>query len=345
MGTIILSGNKDFSITTQKDLEFNTFVKKFNILNISGLTYEFLRDNRGDYWLIQVVIDSTIKNPVVLIPSFIEGIIQREQAVNFIGRGHTKIMEIYGGKRFYSKEWDIHEKSDGLPGLISYDNIYGDIQIIGSNKALKGIGYQLFKYVNQNSISFRSLNISQFYSLDEMFQDSLIQHVDLSGINFGKPKYMHRFFAESAIKEVDLSTVDFSECRRISQMFFGCEALERVKWGGKCMPDNLIAYDLFLGCNQIKIYNFSDIKCGNNTGLKGIFVECENLEELDLQSITSQTVQQGDQIEDIIRYLPNLKILKINRGLVSGLADNEKQLNKLIRDITEQADLKIIYIG
>ena len=345
MSTVILSGNKDFNIKTSKDLDFDNFVKKINILNMSGITYEFLRDNFGDYWLIHVEIEDTIKNPVVIIPSFIEGIMQRDQAVIFNSFGHSELIKIYGGNRFYGANWEIYYKTLGLPGLITYNNIYGNIQIIGPGKPLKGIGHKLFQLVRQNSISFKGLNLSQFQSLNEFFQDSLIKYIDLSGINFGKPKHMHRFFGNSAVTEVDLSTIDFSECERISQMFFGCDMLERVKWGGRSLPDNLIAYDLFLGCDQLKIYKSSDIKFGKNTRLDGMFVECENLEELDLQSITKDIIHTSTKLYDIIRYLPRLKTLKLNKDLIRGLADNEEQLNKSIQNRTSQANLKIVYIG
>ena len=141
-------------ILAHKDIELFKYIKKIELIN-QPIQLDILRDNIGDYWLIR--IDGLEGRKVKFaIPSFIYGIIAPLQFTEQNANGIPTQVEVDKlEERFDDTHWrkdDIFCYQFAQHRFLLYDNLFGELTIVGNGNALYGSASGLFSEITTKII-------------------------------------------------------------------------------------------------------------------------------------------------------------------------------------------------
>lgn len=331
-GHVRLYGNN--TVQQEHDKDFDIFCKKISLIH-TQINYSFLKDNLGDYWLIQAEYIGS-GDMVLRVPKFIKGIINIWQILRYsTSYGDIQFID-NSEERFKLYDNDI-QKDYGthMVPIVDY-RTGGRITIIGTDKALYGSMEYLLYGINASDVVFKSFDISNIDIIDRVIVSSEIQQVDFSGIKFGKPNTVMRLVENcKKLKEIDISHIDLQNCNNLSMCFYQNFDLESVKLPKQLLPNNVKLNSLFEFCESLKEVNIQDLKFKNRVRIDRIFRDCVAIEKIDLREVKS-----AYQINSIIQSCKSLKQLILNEGI----SINKEKTEHKLRVDSESEFLEIHWI-
>ena len=316
-------------VQQEHDKDFRKFCDKLNIV-YTQVRYSFLKDNFGDYWLVQVEYHRA-GDLVLYIPPFVRGIVHPVTIKNNSLVEFDDKVEVYGSdKRFCGLEGDFCLGNrffiyQYITGIIQY-NAGKNITIVGPNKPLEGSVRQMFNGVIANKVSFKSFDISKITKLEGVFSDSTINEIDFSGIQFGKPKSLAEFISNcKGIKSLDISSLDLQECTDLQLFCYFSYDLEAIKFPRQELPDSVKMISSFEFCEKLKHVNMQDLTFKGKVKIHRTFADCAVLEELDLRTLTN-----AGQLGGVVGWCENLKRIILSRDLV--IDRDRKRVERMLVD-------------
>ncbi len=166
--------------------------------------------------------------------------------------------------------------------------------------------YFTFGGSSVTKIDLSGLNTENVTDIGDMFANQDMTSVNLSGLDFGKIRYMDDlFWGCSSLSSVNLSGIDTSAVVNMSGMFYGCSSLTNIDLSGMDI-DNLKDWSsLFSGCTNLKEVKLGDIGkniVNLNVNVEGtieknyinstswMFNRCSSLESLDLSNFNYNNI-------------------------------------------------------
>lgn len=320
-----LYGNTE--IQQKYDIDFNRFCSKLNIINTTNVKYSFLKDNFGDYWIIQME-QINAQDCVIHIPDFVKGLLHpiqlnRKYSLHCLDKMNiaNQIERFNGFEDVFDKDIlvEIYAKTFGI--LIA---MYGtNITIVGPSKPLEGSILYLLRYIKANKVKFKSFDISNVNTIESFCCNSTINELELNGINFGKPKQLNSFVCDcKGLKMIDISNIDLQECEDIQLFSYSNIDLEVIKLPKQAIKVNITLRSLFDGCENLKYVNIQDLDFASSVSLEYSFKDCTSLEKLDMRNIKDKF-----QVLEQIDWCPKLKSLILN----SDICENKAELLNSLR--------------
>lgn len=264
---ISLYGNLNNFGKLPRDQEFSRYCTKLQVLQ-QDISLNFVRDNIGEYWLIQVKLDQSTAR-VFKIPDFVAGITQPVQVITN-STGYRW--------RFDSQNWkkeDCVDEFQDVSPFIQFYNPKKTFTIVGPNKPLMGKVAYLFSQFQAKELKFKQFDIQEIGELDSMFEFQRIGILDLSGIKFGKVQSISRMFEHAYIdRTVDLSMIDLQECKTFKYCFSYTSGITNVIFPETKITEPVILDRMFSNCNQLKSVNIEDLHISNVFQSSEVFNRC-----------------------------------------------------------------------
>lgn len=281
-----LYGNTE--IQQKYDIDFNRFCSKLNIITTTNVEYSFLKDNFGDYWIIQLE-QINAQDCIIHIPDFVKGLfhpiqLKYKYSFYYLDKIDNWIERFNGLEDVFGKDMNVKAYTKIFGILIA---MYGtNITIVGPNKPLEGSILYLLRSIRANKIKFKSFDISNINTIESFCSDSTINELELNGINFGKPKQLKSFVCDCrGLKILDISNIDLQECEDMQLFSYSNLDLEVVKLPKQEILKQIKLDSQFEFCNKLKQVNMQDLTFKNSVKLYRAFSDCASLEELDLSTI------------------------------------------------------------
>lgn len=208
---------------------------------------------------------------------------------------------------------------------------YTDIILKKGNNVIKGSDIKYgFKFNNspdpENVIDIfcKTYDTSNIYDFSDMFSNTGIEELDLSGLdtsnvtnvsdmfsgcsrlksvklpsfNTGKVNYSNQmFFGCSKLEKIDLSSFDMSNLKNAHSMFRSCDSLQEVDLSNLNPNSTIFMTYMFDGCFRLKHVNFSSLDA-SKAEINVIFRGCSSLTKITCkQSFKDKCLADPDNIE------------------------------------------------
>lgn len=322
---ITLYGNMcNFGSGQAKDTEFLRYCNKLQIIQ-QDTKMGFVRDNIGEYWLIQINSNQNTDR-VISIPNFIVGLMQPI---------HIKNKNTGYRKRFDDSHWGIEnciDKFSGIHSFIEFSNPKKTLTIVGPNKPIIGKVSYLFNYLQAKELRFKQFDIQKIEDLDSMFSGQEIEHLDLSGIKFGKVQGMARMFEHTYIGgKLNLSMLDIQECESFKECFSYTFGLTDVILPKARIYKPVVIDRMFNNCKSLRNVNINDLHIQNVFQSREMFKRCNEIERIDLSNLNTT--------QEMFNLVINCRRLK---SLV--LSDKFKPLEYAIKVVISSKELEIQWV-
>ena len=322
---VTLYGNLcNFGSGQAKDTEFLRYCNKLQIIQ-QDTKMGFVRDNIGEYWLIQINSNQNTDR-VISIPNFIVGLMQPI----YIKKQKHGIQKRFDDS-YWSKENCIGE-SLGIQSFIEFFNPKKTLTIVGPNKPIIGRVSYLFNQMQAKELKFKQFDIQKIEDLDLMFSGQRIEHLDLSGIKFGKIQGMARMFEHACIGgKLDLSMIDIQECRSFKDCFSYTFDLTDIILPKARIYKPVVIDRMFNNCKSLRNVNINDLHIQNVFQSREMFKSCNEIERIDLSNLNTT--------QEIFNLVKNCRRLK---RLV--LSDKFKPLEYAIKVVISSKELEIQWV-
>lgn len=321
---VTLYGNTEGFGESAQDQAFIKYSNKLQIIQ-QDTKMQFVRDNSGEYWIIRININQNTDR-VISVPNFIVGIMQPIHIKN----KNTGYRERFDDS-YWSKENCIDEFS-GIQPFIEFFNPKKTLTIVGPNKPIIGKVSQLFNYLQVKELRFKQFDIQKIEDLDQMFSGQEIEHLDLSGIKFGKIQRMARMFEQAYIGgKLDLSMLDIQECESFKECFSYTFGLTDIILPKAKIYKPVVIDRMFNNCKSLRNVNINDLHIQNIFQGIEMFKRCNEIERIDLSNLNTT--------QEIFNLIINCKRLK---RLV--LSDKFKTLEYAIKVVIGSKELGIQWV-
>ena len=322
---ITLYGNMcNFGSGQAKDTEFLRYCNKLQIIQ-QDTKMGFVRDNIGEYWLIQINSNQNTDR-VISIPNFIVGLMQPI---------HIKNKNTGYKKRYNDSHWgkeNCIDKFSGIHSFIEFSNPKKTLTIVGPNKPIIGKVSYLFNYLQAKELRFKQFDIQKIEDLDSMFSGQEIEHLDLSGIKFGKIQGMARMFQHTYIGgKLNLSMLDIQECESFKECFSYTFDLTDIILPKAKVYKPVVIDRMFNNCKSLRNVNINDLHIQNVFQSREMFKSCNEIERIDLSNLNTT--------QEIFNLVINCRRLK---SLV--LSDKFKPLEYAIKVVIGSKELEIQWV-
>ena len=163
-------------------------------------------------------------------------------------------------------------------------------------------------------MNFTNFDAKECSSTSDMFRNciSLIS-LDLSGfITSNRLTSMSNMFTDSSsLISLNLSTFNTSEVTNFGHMLCNCEKLKWVDISNFNTEKITFLDNMFNGCKSLTSINLSNFKTPNLVNIKSMFKECESLKIIDFPNLDIRNVANNDNLKDIFVNCKNLEYINI----------------------------------
>lgn len=191
----------------------------------------------------------------------------------------------------------------GCAGEITYKQIQA-VKSLGNafakNKVIvKFNEFLLFKNVKTGALTFEGCSALQEVSVPDGFVPSYSSFsgctnlVRLNITNFGPLPYnCNNMFTNCQSLVIDINLLDMRQVGQCGGMFQGCNALKEVNTSNWSIPNLVTCPNLFLGCSNLEVVDFSGIKTAVKLReLVNVFQQCPKLKRIDFGNFNFSNVQ------------------------------------------------------
>ncbi len=161
-------------------------------------------------------------------------------------------------------------------------------------------------------------NASTGYT-DPFFPPDVTEIVFEEGVKIDK-SCSDLFIGCDCLKEVDLSGVDMSNVTNYESMFYGCESIEKIRFGDgfdACMALNID--NMFYGCKKLNELDFEHFNSGKLLKLEDVFSGCESIESIDLSGLRTENVTRMTGLFSGCKKLKSIDISHFNTSNVTTM--------------------------
>lgn len=328
-------------ILAHKDIELFKYIKKIELIN-QPIQLDILRDNIGDYWLIR--IDGLEGRKVKFtIPSFIYGIIAPLQFTEQNANGiPTQVEADKLEERFDDTHWrkdDIFYYQFAQHRFLLYDNLFGELTIVGNGNALYGSASGLFSEITTKKLKFISFDIQRLTKLDYMFSYQYISSLDIRGIKFGEILDVKQMFRQQLINgTIDLTNIDLQKCETFKECFYETAGISKVVLPKTKIEKETSLIGMFAYSSDLKEINIEDLEIQRKQDIEYMFKLCYNLGKIDLSKIKKIDT---DNIPKAIDRCVSIREIKLYSGRLNKQEREAIESKILLQQ--EQKTLKIIW--
>lgn len=262
---------------------------------------------------------------------------------------------------FYKRsnlDWELIEDADGNYLLGADGNIGNYIKETDVVKIENLHGLEKLKTfqldhcdVLEEVIGIEEWDTSNRTSLQSMFRGcaSFIKpDIDLSKWNVSNVTNIHYIFFNSGFTSIDLHGWDARKITTTGDVFYGSKELETLDLSNWKAPSRISFGALCYSCSALKSIDFSgwDWKNIKITSLSNAFVNCKNLENLD---VTDWDISEASSIATAFRYcakLPELNVSKWNTANVTAMNSTFEGCSGLtVLDVSKWNTGKVTNLG
>ena len=145
-------------------------------------------------------------------------------------------------------------------------------------------------------------NCNNIYKIDcSKFDCSEV--IDCSRMFFQAP------YQASLLIEINLGKLDFALSHNFSEMFYGCNNLEKLDVSYFNTNNSKSFENMFQGCSKLKEINVSKFKATNCENIDSMFSGCNSLESIDMLNWDMKNI---NNIKYLFYDCTKLKIIKMN---------------------------------
>lgn len=160
-------------------------------------------------------------------------------------------------------------------------------------------------------IVFIGCNFPELEEADSMFEQSLIESVQMLNCKFPKLKSFKNAFSNSSmLQSVYFNNSSFDRMNDMRAAFYMCECLEEVGFSGVYLPNLLYMQQTFDGCEELKELDFStvDLSC-----LECINFMCNRCTSLKIVNLGNAGRKAGQFWQDEGAFPNSVKVIR-NKG-------------------------------
>ena len=185
----------------------------------------------------------------------------------------------------------------------------------------------MFKGCNSIAeINFTNFDATKCTNIDSMFKDcSSLISLDLSGFFASNSlTYMPNMFWNCiSLISLNLSTFDTSKITNFGHLFYNCESLEWVDISNFKTENINLLDNMFKRCKSLTSINLSNFDTSKMTRMENMFDGCESLKTIDFPNLDITNVANEEFLKDIFLNCKNLEYINI-KNLKSNISLENK---------------------
>ncbi len=154
--------------------------------------------------------------------------------------------------------------------------------------------------------SFRTPNVESFSSMFCMC--NAVEVLDVSNFDTSKAKKLGYMFCKCyALKSLDVSKFNTANATTMDNMFSDCWLIPKLDLSGFDTDKVTDTRSMFNRCKAIKTLDIHQMSFPATTRMSYMFYQMESLETLHIESLDFARWSEGASLEQMFKYMPNLK--------------------------------------
>lgn len=137
------------------------------------------------------------------------------------------------------------------------------------------------------------------------------------------------------LQSLDLRSLNTSNVKNMSHMFYSCNALESITFGGNFDTSKVTTMEyMFNYCEKLQTLDLSSFKTENVVSINHMFNYCRALEQLDLSSFNTENVIYMNGMFAVCSALKQVDLSNFN-------TENVTAMNHMFQDCSELTNLDL----